>query len=143
MYVFKLLLNYRNNLTILMKKRIDFRVFFSKILDIKVSNVDIACLHQHDKDVETDSEKILIFIFFYFWHCYQIFTIRNLKQISVREIFNGGKIHTSGAGVNDIFLPFRYSIPDTPYSVPAAVGTSELSSLINQILKGTQSLTPV
>lgn len=42
--------------------------------------------------------------------------------------------------VNDmIFLPFRYSIPDTPYSVPAAVGTSELSSLINQILKGTQS----
>lgn len=44
----------------------------------------------------------------------------------------------SSAGVNDmIFLPFRYSIPDTPYSVPAAVGTSELSSLINQILKGT------
>lgn len=53
---------------------------------------------------------------------------------------NGGNIHTSSAGVNDmIFLPFRYSIPDTPYSVPAAVGTSELSSLINQILKGTQS----
>lgn len=52
----------------------------------------------------------------------------------------GGNIHTSSAGVNDmIFLPFRYSIPDTPYSVPAAVGTSELSSLINQILKGTQS----
>lgn len=49
-----------------MKKRIDFRVFFSKILDIKVSNVDIACLHQRDKDVETDSEKILIFIFFIF-----------------------------------------------------------------------------
>lgn len=53
---------------------------------------------------------------------------------------NGGNIHTSSAGVNDmIFLPFRYSIPDTPYSVPAAVGTSELSSLVNQILKGTQS----
>lgn len=54
---------------------------------------------------------------------------------------NGGNIHTSSAGVNDmIFLPFRYSIPDTPYSVPAAVGTSELSSLINQILKGTTVL---
>ncbi|XP_061185739.1 ribosome biogenesis protein WDR12 homolog [Saccostrea echinata] len=30
----------------------------------------------------------------------------------------------------------QYSVPDTPYSVPATVGTTELSALINQILKG-------
>ena len=29
---------------------------------------------------------------------------------------------------------FRYSIPNSPYYVPASVGTSELSSLINGLL---------
>lgn len=104
--------------------------------NLKVSNVDIAwSQHDNNKDVETDSS------FFFF-------TLLNLSENYFHKSqtnkchgnVNGGNIHTSSAGVNDmIFLPFRYSIPDTPYSVPAAVGTSELSSLINQILKGTQS----
>lgn len=108
----------------------------SEILNLKVSNVDIAwSQHDNNKDVDTDSS------FFFF-------TLLNLSENYFHKSqtnkchgnVNGGNIHTSSAGVNDmIFLPFRYSIPDTPYSVPAAVGTSELSSLINQILKGTQS----
>lgn len=108
----------------------------SEILNLKVSNVDIAwSQHDNNKDVDADSS------FFFF-------TLLNLSENYFHKSqtnkchgnVNGGNIHTSSAGVNDmIFLPFRYSIPDTPYSVPAAVGTSELSSLINQILKGTQS----
>lgn len=102
--------------------------------NLKVSNVDIAW-SQHDNNKDGDSS------FFFF-------TLLNLSENYFHKSqtnkchgnVNGGNIHTSSAGVNDmIFLPFRYSIPDTPYSVPAAVGTSELSSLINQILKGTQS----
>lgn len=109
---------------------------FLKFQNLKVSNVDIEwSQHDNNKDVETDSS-------------FYIFTLLNLSENYFHKSqtnkchgnVNGGNIHTSSAGVNDmIFLPFRYSIPDTPYSVPAAVGTSELSSLINQILKGTQS----
>lgn len=36
---------------------------------------------------------------------------------------------------NVFVFVFRYSIPDTPYSVPASVTTSDLSSLVNSVLK--------
>lgn len=104
--------------------------------NLKVSNVDIAwSQHDNNKDVDTDSS----FFFFTLLNLSENYFHKSQTNKCHRNV-NGGNIHTSSAGVNDmIFLPFRYSIPDTPYSVPAAVGTSELSSLINQILKGTQS----
>lgn len=139
MHVLKQLMNYWIHLTILILRKKTHNALLSVISEIqnlKVSNVDIAwSQHDNNKDVDTDSS------FFFF-------TLLNLSENYFHKSqtnkchgnVNGGNIHTLSAGVNDmIFLPFRYSIPDTPYSVPAAVGTSELSSLINQILKGTQS----
>ena len=35
-----------------------------------------------------------------------------------------------------MFYLFRYSVPSTPFSVTAQVGTNDLSSLINSLLKG-------
>lgn len=140
MHVLKQLMNYWIHLTFLILRKKNphnaLLSVISEIQNLKVSNVDIAwSQHDNNNDVETDSS------FFFF-------TLLNLSENYFHKSqtnkchgnVNGGNIHTSSAGVNDmIFLPFRYSIPDTPYSVPAAVGTSELSSLINQILKGTQS----
>lgn len=136
-YVLKQLMNYWIHLTILIlrKNRIThcFQLFLQ---NLKVSNVDTAwSQHDNNKDVETDSS----FFFFTLLNLSENYFHKSQTKKCHRNV-NGGNIHTSSAGVNDmIFLPFRYSIPDTPYSVPAAVGTSELSSLINQILKGTQS----
>lgn len=93
-------------------------------------------LISHDRNMTTTKMLILNLPSFFFTLSENYF--HKSQTNKCHRNVNGGNIHTSG--VNDmIFLPFRYSIPDTPYSVPAAVGTSELSSLINQILKGTQS----
>lgn len=88
-----------------MKKRIDFRVFFSKILDIKVSNVDIACLHQRDKDVETDSEKILIFIFFIFDIAIRYLLSEISNKLVSGKYLMGKKSTHRGCWLERIILP--------------------------------------
>lgn len=139
-HVLKQLMNYWIHLTFLILRKKNphnaLLSVISEIQNLKVSNVDIAwSQHDNNKDVDTDSS----FFFFTLLNLSENYFHKSQTNKCHRNV-NGGNIHTSSAGVNDMmFLPFRYSIPDTPYSVPAAVGTSELSSLINQILKGTQS----
>lgn len=100
MHVLKQLMNYWIHLTILIlrkKPHNGLLSVISEILNLKVSNVDIAwSQHDNNKDVETDSS------FFFF-------TLLNLSENYFHKSqtnkchgnVNGGNIHTSSAGYSE------------------------------------------